>query len=102
MSKTLFLIARVLATGLLVWALAKHPIGYYTILRLVTCTVCAYGVYVAIQRKQVGWAFAFGAIAMLFQPLFPLRMTRQTWVYVDVATAFFLVATIFLFRRTES
>lgn len=99
MSRYIFILVRLVTAGLLVWALAKHPIGYYTILRFATCTVCAYGAYLAVQWKQIGWAFAFGAIALLFQPFIAFRMTKQTWNYVDIATAVFLVATIFLFRE---
>lgn len=102
MTNVAFTVARLLVAALLVWALAKHPIGYYTVLRLVTCSVCAYGAYLAVQWKQIGWAFVFGTIALLFQPLIALRMTKQTWVYVDVVTAVFLVATIFLFRKHET
>src|SRR5437667_11014169 len=90
-AKVIFALARVVAAALLLWALAKHPIGYYTIVRLVTCTVCAYGTYLAMQRKQTGWAFIFGAIAILFQPSVAFRMTRQTWTYVDVTTAIALL-----------
>lgn len=94
-----FIIARLVTSGLLLWALARHPIGYYTVLRLVTCAVCAYAVYLAIEWKQIGWALVFGAIAVLFNPVISFRMTRPTWAYIDVATAVFLVATIFLFRN---
>lgn len=101
MNRIVFIVVRVIAAALLVWALAKHPIGYYTILRLVTCGVCAYGAYLALQLKQTGWAFIFGAIALLFQPIFTFRMTRQTWQYVDIATAVILLLSI-LFFRTRS
>ncbi len=99
MKHPIFIVARVFSAALLVWALARHPIGYYTILRLVTCVVCAYGAYLAVQWKQTGWAFIFGSIAVLFQPFIAFRMTKQTWNYVDVAVAVFLVATVFLFRE---
>ena len=98
-AKVIFIIARLIAAGLLLWALARHPIGYYTILRFVTCAVCAYAVYLALQSKQVGWAFVFGAIAVLFNPLISFRMTRATWAYVDVITAVLLVASVPLFRE---
>jgi hypothetical protein len=103
MSRSLgFIVARVLTAALLFWALSRHPIGYYTILRLVTCGTCSYGAYLAVQSKQIGWAFVFGAIALLFQPLIAFRMTKQTWNYVDVLTAVFLVATIFIFPKHEA
>jgi hypothetical protein len=98
----IFTIARILTSALLLWALAVHPIGYYTVLRLLTCTVCAYGAYLSLQWKQRGWAFIYGAIAILFQPFVVFRMTKQTWNYVDVVTAIFLVATIFFFQKNRS
>jgi uncharacterized protein DUF6804 len=94
-----FAIIRVFNAALLLWALARHPIGYYTILSFVTCAVCGYAVYLAVQWKQLGWAFIFGATAILFNPLLSFRMTRQTWAYVDVIVAIFLVVSVFLFRE---
>ena len=98
MNRIGFTVARLVVAALLVWALAQHPIGYYTVLRLATCGVCAYGFYVALKQEQIGWAFIFGAVVLLFQPLFTLRMTKQTWGYVDVTTAVVLVGSLFLFR----
>lgn len=96
-----FTIARLIAVGLLVWALARHPIGYYTVLRFITCAVNGYGTYLAIRNKRNGWATVFGAIAVLFNPLLSFRMTRHTWVYVDLGVAVFLVASIIWFRNRD-
>ena len=102
LNRTIYIVAVLITAGMLAWALARHPIGYYTILRLVVCVVCAYGVYLAIKWKQDGWAFPFGALVLLFQPLVNLRITRETWNYIDVVVALFLVATIFLFKERKS
>lgn len=67
-AKIVFALARLITAGLLIWALARHPIGYYTVLRLVTTGVCLYAAYLAVQDEQTGWAFIFGGIAVLFQP----------------------------------
>lgn len=97
-SVVVFIIARVLAAALLFWALARHPIGYYTILRFVTCAVCLYGAYCATQSKQTGWMLTFGATAVLFNPIISFRMTRQTWAYVDVIVGVYLIVSVFLFK----
>jgi hypothetical protein len=99
--RVIFTLARLVAAALLVWALAKHPIGYFTLLRLTVCTVCVAGIWLAIRWNQPGWAFPFGALALLFQPLVNLRITRPTWNYIDVAVAVFLVVTIFLFKERK-
>jgi glucan phosphoethanolaminetransferase (alkaline phosphatase superfamily) len=90
-----FALLMVVAAVMLLWAQSYHRIGYYTILRLVVCTACAYGLYLTIKSKRVGWAFPFGALIVLFNPLVNLRITREMWSYIDVVTAIFLVATIF-------
>ncbi len=99
MTRHVFSVARIINAALLVWALARHPIGYYTLLRFVTCAVCAYAAYLAMQWKRVGWVFIFGAIAILFNPFVSFRMTRQTWAYVDVIVAILLLGSLFLFHE---
>ena len=94
-----FAIARVIVSLLLIWALARHPIGYYSMLRIVTTGVCAFGLYLATKSERIGWAFVFGGIVILFQPLVPFRIKRDTWQYLDIGTAVFLLASIPLLRK---
>jgi hypothetical protein len=61
--------------------------GYYQILRIVLClssAVVAYGFY---KSQLSGWALALAAIAILFNPIFPIYMTRASWSRIDVITA---------------
>lgn len=98
-AKVVFALARLVTAGLLLWALARHPIGYYTALRLVTAGVCLYGAFTAGHDKQAGWAVLFWGMVALFQPFIPLAMTRQTWKYVDVIAAGILIASTLVFQR---
>jgi hypothetical protein len=98
--KYVYAIVRLINAGLLIWALAKHPIGYYTLVRLVTTGVCLYSIYICAKDNRVAWGITFGGIALLFQPIIPLRMTRDTWQYVDVIVAVFLVVSIRFFNRS--
>lgn len=98
-SKMVFAFARLITAGLLLWALARHPIGYYTALRLVTAGVCLYGAFTAGHDKQAGWAVLFWGMVALFQPLIPLAVTRQSWKYIDVIAAVILTASILFFQR---
>lgn len=82
-----FTLARLAAAGMLVWALARHPYSYFELLRIVTCAVCAFGIYCAIQWKKQGWAWAFGVLILLFNPLVKVALNRQTWNVVDVVVA---------------
>ena len=99
-STTGFKIARIAAIILLLWALARHPYGYYTLLRFVVCGVGAYGVYFSSEIIiSKGWAWIFGIIAILFNPIIPIHLDRDTWAVIDVAVAVILGASIFMLKK---
>ena len=94
----IFTLARIIAAILLVWALARHSFNYYQVLRLVVSGVCLFGVYAAFKFKKIDWAWLFGALVMLFNPVFRIPLQRQTWNVIDVAVAVLLLTTIFLMK----
>jgi hypothetical protein len=94
----IFTLARLIAAILLVWALARHSFNYYEVLRLVVSGVCLFGIYVAFKFKEVGWAWLFGVLVALFNPIFRIPLQRQTWNVIDVAVAALLLITIFLMK----
>ena len=75
---------------MLIAALASWPYGYYTFLRLV---VCACAALIAFKEYQYEgsqgsmWMIGFGGIALLFNPLIPVHLTRDIWAVIDVAVA---------------
>jgi uncharacterized protein DUF6804 len=97
-----FTFFRLANAALLVWALARHPIGYYTVLRVITTGVSLYSIYICMNEKRVGWGIIFAAIAVIFQPIYTLRMTRETWRYVDVITAVVLMISLRFVGRSDS
>ncbi len=63
------------------------PYSYYVLLRwaiFITSIIVAIGFY---NSKVTGWAWVFGAIAFLFNPLFPIYLTRTTWTPIDLISA---------------
>lgn len=74
--------------------LPSWPYGYFILLRwfiTASATVVAWGFY---KSELAGWALAFGAIAILFNPFFPFFMNKSSWVAIDMVTAilFFIAA----------
>ena len=89
------LIPALIAALLLLAALADWPYGYYQLLRLVVCGTGAYVAWVLYHSKYpwATWLFVF--IAILFNPLAPIHLSRATWQPVDLACAMlFLLAAI--------
>lgn len=70
------------------------PYDYYILLRwviFISSAIIAYNFY---NSKLQGWAFVFGAIAVLFNPIYPFYLSKSTWVISDFigAVLFFLAA----------
>jgi len=99
---TFSVISRILTSGLLFWALARHPYGYFILLRWITCGVTAYCAYLSYSIKRITWAWICGFLALLFNPLAPVRLDRQTWAYLDVAAGAVLLVSIFFVRESTA
>lgn len=70
------------------------PYSFYILLRWAICIsalIVAYGFY---RSSLQGWALVFGAIAFLFNPLFPVYLNKNSWVGIDLISAvlFFVAA----------
>lgn len=89
-------IARLVAMVLLLWALDRHAYGYYQILRWVVCGAAAYSGFMAVESKKIFWAWTLGIIAVLFNPIFPIHLDRETWRFFDIAASILFGISIFL------
>jgi len=93
-SQFAFACVRILAAGLLFWASAKHPIGYYTFLEFIVCATAAYGAYNFGQFKQAVWVWIMVTVVILFNPLLPVHLKRHDWAYVDPSVAILFLVSI--------
>ncbi|PYJ94172.1 MAG: hypothetical protein DME62_05730 [Verrucomicrobia bacterium] len=76
---TIFLLypAWLIGAVMLVFAAAeKQPDNFYTLLRWVCCAVFAYSAVTSFQMKRMVWLCIFAALAALFNPIFPLPLSR--------------------------
>ena len=79
---------------LLLIGLADLPIGYYTLVRISVCLVCALSCYWSYKRDdRVGIAtVSFGLLALLFNPIIPVYLQdKGVWTVVDIITVILLV-----------
>lgn len=88
-----------LPSVMLIIALAKLPYGYYTLLRIVV-TVCAIVLAAEIKKRDnIGaWFVAFVFVALLFNPLIPIHLTRGVWAPIDVGCALMFAAHMYFVR----
>lgn len=95
------LILRLIAAFLLFWALGNHPYSYFQILRwLVSCTAF-YTAWVFHERKFRSWVWLFCTIGILFNPVAPIYLSRETWQPLDVITAVVFIISLAKGRSTK-
>lgn len=96
-----FTLARLGAAVLLLVAVGQNPYDFYTIMRWVVCAVCTYAAFVEFERNRPGWAWLFVIMAVAFNPIVPVRLTRETWAPIDVLAAGILVASVVASRKRK-
>jgi hypothetical protein len=99
MDKRPLLIPSLIATAMLLGALADWPYGYYQLLRLVVCGVSVYVAFMAYGWQKMWVVWLFGFIALLFNPLIPIHLSRELWQPIDVICAILFVVTAIVLRE---
>jgi FtsH-binding integral membrane protein len=61
----------------------------------------AYLAYLSYTNEKEGWVWIFGLFAILFNPFIPIYLNRIIWMGIDLATAVFLLLSIFLLKFKE-
>lgn len=84
----------------LMLCLAPMPYGYYILVRYFATIVFGLMAYQYYQEKKENLMIAFGALAVLFQPLLKVPLGRIVWNIVDVAIA--IVLLVMLLKEHES
>ena len=67
--------------------LGDMPYGYYTLLRILVCLTGAVGFVAARGQRDERWSWAFGVIAVVYNPLLPLKLgSKPMWIALNAAT----------------
>jgi len=98
----LLYIAWLIAAVMLVFAAAeKQPDSFYTLLRWICCVVFAYSAVTSLQIKRLVWLGIFAALAVLFNPIFPLGLDRTQWIVADGFAIGAVVFAAFIFWKVS-
>lgn len=76
--------------------------GFFTFLRWVVFLSSVYVVYLSVKTKQEVWIFVFGLLAILFNPIAIIHLSRNTWQVLDVLTGLFFLVSIFTLKFPKS
>lgn len=96
------LIPAAIAALMLLGALGYWPYGYYQLLRFVVCGVSAYVAFMAYRRQRQWATWLFGFIAILFNPLAPIHLSRDIWQPIDLVCALLFAFVAFAIKERVS
>jgi hypothetical protein len=70
---------------LIIAVLFEPPYGFYTMLRFVVTIYCGYVAYTFYKMSEgKNYLYVlFGLLAILFNPIVPIHLDRETWQIID-------------------
>jgi hypothetical protein len=80
-------------------AIADLPYGYYTLMRLVVCATAIYVIVIAAKSRRMWAVWACSILALLFNPIVPVHLTRSLWQPLDFIAGAMLVTAAFVVRK---
>jgi len=84
-------VAAAVSVFMLLLTIPRLPYGYYILLRWAVTATALFSAWVADQCKYKFWVFLMGGIAILFNPIVPIHLSKEAWIVIDS-----IVATVFL------
>ena len=88
-----------IAALMLFLSLAPWPYGYYQLLRFVVCGVAVYVASMAYNWHKIWATCLFGFIAVLFNPLIPIHLSREAWQPIDAICAILFLLNVFILKN---
>lgn len=94
---------KILAALILFGGIGRQPYSYYELIRWATCAAALYTAYNFHKEKNIFWMWIFVAFGILFNPIAPFYLARDTWQNLDIIAALvFIIPTFFKVSRQES
>lgn len=79
---------------LMVPVLSRPTYSYYAFLRVATCLFSLFAAYDAYKEEKHVFIGVFAVLALVFNPISPLRLPRSTWVLLNLVGALLFAAYI--------
>jgi hypothetical protein len=84
---SIFRISSSVAAILFFLAVLDMPYGFYTFVRLSAMLVSVFAMVIFYSFEQPHWVVMFSVIAILFNPIVPIHMSKSIWIAADLISA---------------
>ena len=78
----------------------QNPYGYYVLLRWVCCAVFIYLALKALELEKEAWVWVLGIVAIVYNPIFRIHLTRKIWCVLNIATIVIAMSSVFIVALT--
>lgn len=92
---------KIIAAGVLVGALGNHPYAYYQMTRWVVMAAALYAAYRYYEGDRKITSVVMLGVGILFNPIAPFYLSKNTWQEFDAIAAVLFVATLFWRERSR-
>lgn len=87
-------IIKIVISALLFMAVLDLPYGYYQFLGITVFIGTVYFIYSEFKLPTKWQLAIYAVIAILFNPILPIYLTKETWLYLDIISGILLLVTI--------
>ena len=77
-------IMALVALAVAVALISSLPYGYYSVMCWLVFASCAWLAIDSYRNGSEGWAWIWGVIAGIYNPLFPVHASRAIWSVVNI------------------
>jgi len=77
------------------------PYGYYIVLRWVVAASALFLIWVSYELKKQFWLVPMAMVAILFNPIVPIHLDKETWTIIDFVVAILFLVSIFKLKINE-
>lgn len=92
---TLPRVVALVASVMLIAGVGARSYVFYQLLRWVVSLAACWRAYIASKHKSRYWVLGFLIVAIIFNPIAPIRFGKDVWMIVDVSVAIFFTISIF-------
>ena len=75
--------------------------GYYQILRWLIFGTAIFILYAILEFKKRNWTWIMAIITILFNPIVPIHLAKETWIVIDLIVAVIFLVSIFKIKNYD-
>jgi len=99
---TFSVLIRIITAVMLLIGATKMPYDYYSILRIAVSATSGYMIYLSLNQQKGQWAVLWIGLLLLFNPIAPVGLKKDTWVVIDIISGIATSASIFWIKESKA